>query len=69
MTLHQNARFTCEMLVQDYEDNGKCTIHPFWDVMKIIKHSLELTAINEETAKRYCYHMHITFEEMMTADD
>ena len=59
MTIHQNARFTCEMLVQDYIDNGKCTIHPFWDVMKIIKYSLELAAINQPTAERYCYQMHI----------
>lgn len=69
MTLHENARFTCEMLVQDYRDNGKCTIHPFWDVMKIIKHSLEINAINKGTADRYCYQMHITFDEMMTADN
>ena len=69
MTLHENAHFLCEMLVQDYIENGKCTIHPFWDVMKIIKHSLEINAINTGAAERYCYHMHITFDEMMTADD
>ena len=40
----------------------------FWDVMKIIKHSLEINAINTGAAERYCYHMHITFDEMMTAD-
>ena len=69
MTLHENAKFACEMLVQDYIENGRCTIHPFWDVMKIIKHSFELTAIKKEDAENYCYHMHITFDEMMTADD
>lgn len=69
MTLHENAKLTCEMLVQDYIDNGKCTIHPFWDVMKIIKHSLEIGAINQFHAKRYCHQMHISFAEMMTADD
>lgn len=69
MTIHENARVTCERLVVDYVHNRKCTEMPFWDVMKIIKHSLEINAISESDAKRYCYHMHITFEEMMTADD
>ena len=69
MTLHENAKFTCEMLVQDYIENGKCTIHSFWDVMKIIKHSFEINAIRKGDAERYCYHMHITFNEMMTADN
>lgn len=69
VTLHENARMTCERLVADYVDNGRCTDTPFWDVMKIIKHSLEINAISEGDAERYCYHMHITFEEMMTADN
>lgn len=69
MTIQENAKFTCETLVQDYRYNNKCTIHPFWDVMKIIKHSLEINAINKYDAERYCYQMHITFDEMMTADD
>lgn len=69
MTLHENAKFACEILVQDYIDNNKCTIHPFWDVMKIIKHSFEINAITKYDVERYCYHMHITFDELMTADD
>lgn len=69
MKVHENAKFTCERLIQDYIENGKCTIYPFWDVMKIIKHSFELTAISKADAERYCYHMHITFDEMMTADN
>lgn len=69
MTIHKNAKFTCELLVQDYIENCKCTIYPFWDVMKIIKHSLEINAISKYDAERYCYHMHATFDEMMTADD
>lgn len=69
MTIHENAKFTCELLVQDYVDNFKCTIHSFWDVMKIIKHSFEIKAISKADAERYCYHMNITFDEMMTADD
>lgn len=70
MTLHQNAKFTCERLVSEYEWNGcRCTDTPFWDIMKIIKHSLEINAINRGDAERYCYHMHISFDEMMTADD
>lgn len=69
MTLHENAKFTCERLVQDYIDNDKCTICPFWDAMKIIKHSLEIGAINQFDAERYCHHMHISFTEMLTADD
>lgn len=70
MTLHENAKFVCERLVSEYGWNGdRCTDTPFWDIMKIIKHSLELGAINKYDAERYCYHMHITFDEMMTADD
>lgn len=70
MTLHKNAKFTCERLISEYEDNGcRCTDTPFWDIMKIIKHSFEINAISESDAERYCYHMHITFDEMMTADD
>ena len=69
MTLHENAKLTCETLVQDYIENNRCTIHPFWDVMKIIKHSLEINAISRPDAERYCYQMHITFDEMMTADN
>ena len=69
MTLLEHANLTCEMLVQDYIENNKCTIYSFWDVMKIIKHSYELTAISKPDAERYCYHMHITFDEMMTADN
>ena len=68
MTLHENAKFTCERLVQEYEENNRCSNDcPFWDVMKIIKHSLEINAINKADAERYCYHMHISFDEMMTA--
>lgn len=67
MTLHEYAKFTCERLVSEYEDNGKCTDTPFWDIMKIIKHSFEINAISESDAERYCYHMHITFDEMMAA--
>lgn len=69
MTLQQNAKFMCELLVQDYIDNDKCTIYPFWDVMKIIKHALDINALKEHEAERYCYNMHITFDEMLTADN
>lgn len=69
MTLHENAKFTCERLVQDYIDNGKSTEMSFWSVMKIIKHSLEINAIKASDAERYCYHMHITLNEMMAADN
>lgn len=69
MTIHENARFTCERLVSEYEWNNRCTTIAFWDIMKIIKHSLEINAINKYDAERYCYHMHITFDEMMTADN
>ena len=70
MTLHENAKFTCERLVSEYEWNGcRCTDTLFWDIMKIIKHSLEINAISKSDAERYCYHMHITFDEMMTADN
>ena len=69
MTVHENAKFLCDRLVQDYIENFRCTIYPFWDVMKVIKHSFDIAAINKYDAERYCYHMHITFEEMMTADD
>lgn len=68
MTLHENAKFTCERLVQEYIENNRCSDeYPFWDVMKIIKHSLQINAIDKFDAERYCYHMHITFDEMMTA--
>ncbi len=68
MTVHENAKFTCDRLVQEYIENGRCSDeYPFWDVMAIIKHSLELGAISKYDAERYCYHMHITFNEMMTA--
>lgn len=69
MTIQENAKLTCERLVSEYEENGKCTNIPFWDIMKIIKHSYEMNAFNKSTAERFCYHMHITFDEMMTADN
>lgn len=70
MTIHENAKLTCERLVSEYEWNyHSCTDTPFWDIMKIIKHSLEINAISKSDAERYCYHMHATFDEMMTADD
>ncbi len=68
MTLHKNAKFTCERLVSEYDCNGRCTDTPYWDIMKIIKHSYEMNAISRGDAERYCYHMHITFDEMMIAD-
>lgn len=69
MTMHENARFTCERLVSEYEwDHDECTT-PFWDIMKIIKHSLEINAISTYDAERYCFHMNVSFDEMMTADD
>ena len=37
--------------------------------MKIIKHALEINGIKEHEAERYCYNMHITFDEMLTADN
>lgn len=67
--MHENARFTCERLVSEYIENGRCTDTPFWDIMKIIKHSLEINAISTYDAERYCFHMNISFDEMMTADD
>ncbi len=68
MTLHENAKFTCDRLVQEYIENDRCSDEcPFWDVMAIIKHSLEIGAIDKYDAERYCYHMHITVDEMMTA--
>lgn len=68
MTVHENAKFTCERLVNEYEENGRCSGDcPFWDVMKIIKNSFNIGAISKPDAERYCYHMHITFDEMMTA--
>ncbi len=68
MTVHENARLTCDHLVQEYIENGHCSDkYPFWDVMATIKHSLELGAISKFDAERYCYHMHITVDEMMTA--
>lgn len=69
MTVHENAKFTCEKLVSDYVRNGRCTDTSFWDIMKTIKHSYDMGAIDKWDAERYCYHMHITFDEMMTADD
>ena len=68
MTIHENAKFTCERLVYEYEwwDDARM---PFWDIMKIIKHSYEINAISKYDAERYCYHMHITFDDMMTADE
>ncbi len=70
MTIHKNARLTCINLVSEYEWNGhRCTSTPFWDIMKVIKHSLEINAISKKDAEEYCKHMYITFDEMMTADD
>ena len=53
MTLHENAKFTCERLVQEYEENNRCSNEcPFWDVMKSIKHSLEINAVSRADAER-----------------
>jgi hypothetical protein len=70
MTVHENAKCICERLVSEYIwNNHRCTNTPFWDIMKIIKHSYEINAISKCEAERYCRHMYITFDEMMTADD
>lgn len=45
-----------------YDDTGEC-----WNTLAIIKQSLKINAISKEDAERYCYHLHVTFEEMMTA--
>lgn len=68
MTVHENAKFTCERLVQEYIENGSFQgMNDFWETLAIIKHSLEIGAIQKHDAERYCYHLHVTFEEMMTA--
>lgn len=68
MTLHENAKFTCERLVQEYIENGSFKgDNDFWETLAIIKHSFELGAINRGTAERYCHHLHVSFDEMMTA--
>lgn len=68
MTVHENARFTCDRLVQEYVNNGSFKDeNKFWETLAIIKNSLTINAISMEDAKRYCYHLHVTFEQMMTA--
>ena len=68
MTIQENAKFTCERLVQEYIENGSFKgMNDFWNTLAIIKQSLEINAISKEDAERYCYHLHVTFEEMMTA--
>lgn len=68
MTIQENAKFTCERLVQEYIENGSFKgLNDFWDALAIIKHALEIKAIDKEDAERYCYHLHVTFDEMMTA--
>lgn len=69
MTIKENAHLTCERLVQKYVENGKCSDDfPFWDVMRVIKHSYEFNLISNFDTERYCCLMHITFDEMMTAE-
>lgn len=68
MTIHENAKFTCERLVQEYIENGSFPgLNDFWDTLAIIKHSLEINAISKGDAERYCYNLHVSFDEMMTA--
>lgn len=70
MTIKDHARIVCEHLVQGYIENGSCSDDfPFWDVIRVIKHSYELELISRFDAERYCYHMHITFDEMLKADE
>lgn len=68
MTIQENAKFTCERLVQEYIENRSFNEpDDFWSTLAIIKHSLEINAISKDDAKRYCYHLHVSFNEMMTA--
>lgn len=52
MTIQENAKFTCERLVQEYIENGSFKgMNDFWDTLAIIKHSLEINAITKEMLK------------------
>lgn len=72
MTIQENAKFTVENVVSDYnfEDRKHGSVYynyTYWEILAMIKNAYEINAFNEGDARRYCYKMHCTFEEMMSA--
>ena len=71
MTIQENAKFTVENVVADYEDGmmgyKRIWNYTYWEVLAMIKHAFEINAFSRANSERYCYHMHCTFDEMMTA--
>ena len=72
MTIQENAKFTVENVVSDYnfEDRKHGSVYynyTYWEILAMIKHAYEIGAFSEGNARRYCYQMHCTFEEMMSA--
>lgn len=72
MTVQENAKLTVENIVSDYnyEDRkhgSQIYNYSYWEVLAMIKHAYEINAFSKSDAERYCYQMHCTFDEMMTA--
>lgn len=70
MTIQKHARFIVERVVTEfsYEDRRYGSDeYTYWEVLAMIKHAYEINAFNRFTAERYCYLMHCSFEEMLTA--
>ena len=67
MSLQEYAKFTCERLVNDYAFDGRAYEVPYWDIIAIIKHSLEINAISDYDVERYAYILHCTVDEIKSA--
>lgn len=70
MTMHENARFTVERTVTEYNFEDRkhgSNEFSYWEVLAIIKNAYILTAIKKWEAERYCELMHCSFKEMLTA--
>lgn len=71
MTVHENIKLTVERIVCEYNFYNRekgSNEYTYWEVIKMIRNAYEkMNAISEYDAKRYCYQMNCTFDEMMTA--
>lgn len=69
MTVHENTRMVCMMMVSDYIDNGYVseTAKSYWEMLSYIANAYLINAIDKNTVDRYCYHLHIDFHRLMSA--
>lgn len=67
MTIQENARLTCDRMVSEYDRSGSKSAKDYWGMLSYIANSYLINAISDFDVERYCYHLRIDFDRLMSA--